>query len=171
MRIIFYKVSDPPEKVTKTLSSTHAVDGYLRDESDIMSPVIEVGEDISEYNYMYIQTWGRYYYINGCDVVRTGLFRVKGVKEDVLMSNASEIRAQRCIIDKTESSSLANMYINDGSYVKSVKTMEQKIDFPYGFEADNYTNIVITTGVPAAIEHPDNSGGGGSSTFTPSEGS
>lgn len=166
MRIIFYKVSDPPEKVTKSLSSTHAVDGYLRDESDIMSPVIEIGEDISEYNYMYIQVWDRYYYINGCDAVRTGLFRVKGVKEDVLMSNASAIRAQRCIIDKTESSNLANMYINDGSYLKTVKTLEQKIDFPDGFLADTFTNVVITSGVPSGAENAGgNTGGGGSSSI------
>ena len=146
MNISFYKISDPPEKLNKTLGSARTISGTVRGEIDRYAPDVTVGTDVSDYNYMYIPDFGKYYFINGCTIVRTGIYRIEGVHEDVLMSFKSGILAQRVIIDKSENVLLSNPYINDGSVVVTEKTIETKIPFENGFNTSDYRYVLITAG-------------------------
>lgn len=146
MNLTFYNISDAPEKINKTLGSGTTITGSVRGELDERSPVIEVATDVSGYNYVYIPKWRRYYFFNGCNIVRTGIYELKNCKCDVLYTFKTGILSQNVIIDKVEDNSLSQMYINDGSYVLSSKTIEEKIEFDNGFNDDTYNNVLITVG-------------------------
>lgn len=151
MQISFYKISDPPEKMNKTLGTALTLTGTVRGELDKTNPNILVSSDIGDKNYMYIPEFGRYYYLNGCSIVRTGLWELKNVHCDALMSFRSQILANRVIIDKTESTTLKNEYINDGSVVITEKTTEEKLPFGSGFNESDYRYVLITAGRDANI--------------------
>lgn len=145
MEIIFYKVGDDPRKVFKNLTNEHSVQGTCRNELDVFSPEIVMEFDCTGYNYMYIPQFERYYYINGCTIVNQGLYKVEDVKEDVLMSLNSQFINLECIIDKTESASVGDEYINDGSFIISEKTINQVYNYSQGFN-DTPDFILLTAG-------------------------
>ena len=145
MEIRFYKITDDPIKVDKNLTNEIIVQGTCRDEIDLFSPEVVVGFDCREYNYMYIPEFDRYYFINGGSFVSNGLFRVKDVGEDVLMSLKDELQDLMVIIDKTEMSAVGNEYIDDGSFITSSKTINKVYNFPDGFN-DNPDFILLTAG-------------------------
>lgn len=145
MEIQFFKITDAPEVMRKTLGTPHTVQGTCRDELDMFSPVIMLGFDCSEYNYMFIPELSRYYYINGCVAVTGELFRITGVHEDVLMSHSEALDNVMVIIDKTEMPGVCNEYIQDGSFVTSSQTTGQIYQFEDGFN-DNPDFILLTAG-------------------------
>lgn len=145
--IQLYKVSDDTRVVDKSLGTSHTITGVVRTgEIDQYEPQILVNEDVSDYNYMFIPTWGKYYYINGCEVVRTGEYLIKDTHIDVLKTYSASIKQQYAVIDKTESSTLGNVYINDNTWVATQKTRETKYEFPDGFYDNNWCYVLITLG-------------------------
>ena len=110
-----------------------------------MSPTFTVQDTaVVGYNYCYITDFGRWYYINGIDALRSNLYELSlGI--DVLMTYAAEIRKNYAIIDKVESFGAAYNYINDGSWVNTNRMKQSIINFPTGFN-DNGEFILITAG-------------------------
>lgn len=161
MQIRFFKNNSSPETLTKQLSNPVTLNGSVKGELNIIEPAILVDTDISEYNYMYIPDFGRSYFINGCEIIRTGHYLIRNPHVDVLGSFASYIKANRVIIDKTESSSLKNEYINDGSYVITDKTIQDKAEFPTGFSATDYQYVLLTAGGSVSNNAYSDSGTGG----------
>ena len=145
MEIKLYKTSSPRKKLVKDLTDGITLTGTLRGQSSIMSPSLQI-QDIAVigYNYCYIPDFGRWYYINGIDALRSNLYELSlGI--DVLMSYAAEIRNNTAIIDKVENYGAAYNYINDGSFVNSNRMKQDIINFPQGFNADG-EYILITAG-------------------------
>ena len=145
MEIKLYKTSSPRKKLVKDLTDGITLTGTLRGQSSIMSPSLQI-QDIAVigYNYCYIPDFGRWYYINGIDALRSNLFELSlGV--DVLMTYASAIRSNAAIVDKVESFGSAYNYINDGSFISSNRMKQDIINFPNGFNADG-EYILITAG-------------------------
>lgn len=161
MEIQFFKISDAPERVNKSLGNGISVNGTCRSELDTYSPEITLETNVSEYNYMYIPEFSRYYYINGCVIVNNGLYKVTGVHEDVLMSLKDQFLMLNAIVDKSALYSIGDEYINDGSFISSSKTFNKVFNFPSGFN-DKPDFILVTAG---GICGPGDSGGGGSSDF------
>ncbi len=145
MEIRFYKTKDDKNVVNKTLTNELQVSGIARDVVDLYSPEILLNQDVSGYNYMYIPQFNKYYFVNGCTIVRTGLYQIKNVEEDVLMSLKNQFLHVRAIIDKTAKTSLGDEYINDGSFVTSSKTIDQVYNFANGFN-DTPDFILLTAG-------------------------
>lgn len=146
MQIEFYITDSPRKRVTKNLSNKKALTGTLRAQSGVMSPVftIENNGDIIGYNYCYIPTFKRYYYIKRVTAVRNNLFEIE-LDIDVLMTYANAIRQNSAIIDKVEQYGTAYPYINDGSFVNTNRTTNTILNYPYGFNADGEF-ILITAG-------------------------
>lgn len=145
MEIKLYKTSSPRKKLVKELSDGITLVGTLRGQSSVMSPSLQI-QDISVigYNYCYIPDFGRYYYINEINALRTNLFELSlGI--DVLMTYASEIRGNYAIVDKVENFGVAFNYINDGSWINTNRTEQSVINFANGFN-DNGEFILITAG-------------------------
>ena len=145
MEIKLYKTSSPRKKLVKELSDRITLIRTLRAQSSVMSPTFTVQDTaVVGYNYCYIPDFGRWYYINGIDALRSNLYELSlGI--DVLMTYAAEIRKNYAIIDKVENFGSAYNYINDGSWVNTNRMKQSIINFPTGFN-DNGEFILITAG-------------------------
>ena len=145
MEIKLYKTSSPRKKLVKELSDGITLVGTLRAQSSVMAPTFTVQDTaVVGYNYCYIPDFGRWYYTNGIDALRSNLYELSlGI--DVLMTYAAEIRKNYAIVDKVESFGAAYNYINDGSWVNTNRMKQSIINFPTGFN-DNGEFILITAG-------------------------
>lgn len=92
MNISLYQTSSSNNTLFKSLASEKTLQGILRSECSVLTPIIEIETDtnISAYNYAYIGDFGRYYYITDIVAVTDRLWKVS-LKCDVLMSYANEI--------------------------------------------------------------------------------
>ena len=145
MEIKLYKTSSPRKKLVKELSDGITLAGTLRAQSSVMAPAFTV-QDVSVigYNYCYIPDFGRWYYINNINALRSNLFELSlGI--DVLMTYAEAIRKNYAIVDKVENLGVAYNYINDGSWVNTNRMDQSIINFSGGFN-DNGEFILITAG-------------------------
>lgn len=145
MEIKLYKTSSPRKKLVKDLTDGITLVGTLRAQSSVMSPTFTVQDTaVVGYNYCYIPDFGRWYYINGIDALRSNLYELSlGI--DVLMTYAAEIRNNTAIIDRTESGNAANVYIDNGTFVNTSKLETATYNFSGGFN-DTPEYILITAG-------------------------
>lgn len=145
MEIKLYKTSSPRKKLVKDLMDGITLVGTLRAQSSVMAPTFTVQDTaVVGYNYCYIPDFGRWYYINGIDALRANLFELSlGI--DVLMTYAAEIRNNTAIIDRTESGTTANVYIDNGTFVNTSKLETATYNFSGGFN-DTPEYILITAG-------------------------
>ena len=145
MEIKLYKTSSPRKKLVKDLTDGITLVGTLRAQSSVMAPTFTVQDTaVVGYNYCYIPDFGRWYYINGIDALRSNLYELSlGI--DVLMTYAAQIRTNEAIIDKTQSGGSSYVYIDDGSIVNTVRHTVETINFPNGFNEQGEF-ILITAG-------------------------
>ena len=145
MEIKLYKTSSPRKKLVKDLKDGITLVGTLRAQSSVMAPTFTVQDTaVVGYNYCYIPDFGRWYYINGIDVLRSNLYELTlGI--DVLMTYAAEIRNNTAIIDRTESGNTANVYVDNGTFVNTSKLETATYNFSGGFN-DTPEYILITAG-------------------------
>lgn len=157
MDIFFYTSSAEPNSFPKVLGSAIRYQGELRDECDILNPVLTI-EGLSPdttFNYCYIPDFKRYYFITESSVVRTGLMEFI-LHVDVLQSWSSQILEQEGVILRNEydfnsmiTDELVNIFPdNTGEIIKFARSSGEalnNIDSPS--ETNSIGNIVlITTG-------------------------
>lgn len=103
--INLYISSSDTRTVTKTTSSAITLTGTLRDESSVINPVVDIAYDYSSlvnYNYAYISTFNRYYFIRNIVLVRTGLIRLE-LECDVLSTYWSQLKGLTGIVSRSSS--------------------------------------------------------------------
>lgn len=102
MDIILYNTTDDNRKLNKTLTAIKTISVRLKDDTDIMHPVIEL--DAANLpptaNYCYIAAFGRYYYINQ-QGIKVGRDLTLTLTVDVLMSFKEKILNSRVIAAKS----------------------------------------------------------------------
>lgn len=103
MNIFFYTSSAEPNSFPKVLGSAIRYQGELRDECDILNPVLTIEglNPDTTFNYCYIPDFKRYYFITESSVVRTGLIQFN-LHVDVLQSWSKEILELEAIISRNE---------------------------------------------------------------------
>lgn len=143
MDITLYQNISENNRVGKILINAQTFTGNLRQSTSIINPVIMLNADNpTVYNYAYISTFNRYYFINKIEAYRTGLF-ILTMSVDVLETYKTEIKGMLAIIDKNET--VGNNYFNDGSFVLDSRAYNQIINFSNGFN-NNGEFILITAG-------------------------
>lgn len=93
MQIILYQIREPEHYMIKGLSGESiTLTGSLRDDSDILRPVITVQppRNIYNANYAHIPDFGRYYYIRSMRLLRTNLWELT-MEVDALMTWSKSI--------------------------------------------------------------------------------
>ena len=110
MDVLLYKNSAPPNKVDKSnnLSKKLKIENVRFIEKgtlSVLNPSVLVNitteiSDISQYNYMQIPKFDRYYYIDSIET-EGGLIRING-RCDVLMSHKADILASKQYILRQE---------------------------------------------------------------------
>lgn len=93
--------------------------GTLREGTSIIDPVIVVqasapGFHANGSNYIYVEEFGRYYYITNIVSTYNSLWELH-CHVDVLMSYKEQIRAQTAIVARQESK--YNLYLDDGIFM------------------------------------------------------
>lgn len=143
MNITLYVNSSEKYKIGKTLTAVANLEGSIKGESSIINPVILIEyNDPTAFNYVYIDTFGRYYFVNDVVVVRNNLLRVS-LTVDVLESFAAAILAQYVIVDKNTID--FDKYLPDENLLSLVKTKTDIVNFPSGLlESGEF--ILITAG-------------------------
>lgn len=141
MNIVLYKNASDNNTIGKSLSGALTLSGALRDESSVISPSFRLtsASNISQYNYAYIESFGRYYYIKGITVERTGVWTLD-LECDVLESFKAEILSLDATIMRQEKE--YNLYFSDPEWKIYENQQILTRTFPAGF--DNRGTYYIT---------------------------
>lgn len=144
--ITLYNTYDDNNVIDKTLLSPMSFDISFKMDTSILRPVvlIESATDISSFNYMYIESVNRYYFINSIEYLPGGIYRVSA-KVDVLKTFADGIKGMNGIVVKAEDSNYINEDLNDGSFVNQEGAFIQLSIYDNGFD-EKPTNILVVAG-------------------------
>lgn len=153
MKVILYSSSEEAKSFPKSLSNGVDLAGNLRDECDIIDPVISiVGMKPNDtFNYCHIPEFSRYYFITGKKVITTSVVEIS-LHEDVLQTWSQYILQQEGVVLRNEfeyDSMLIdeNVLIKDSNTLIKVEANMIKAfpDFTYGGE--DSVNIILKTAV------------------------
>ena len=139
MTIKLYSQISERNCVKKTLGDPVLdLTGTLRNESSLIDPVILIEADaaaLAAVNYMYIDSFSRYYFVRGIKSIREGLVEISG-HVDVLQTFWPQIKTNTAIIRRQ--SQLWNLNINDGVLRAQADSIVETFEFPYGFSASSF---------------------------------
>lgn len=143
MEIVLYQNTSEKNKINKSLIEVETLTGTLRESTNLINPVIRIEyDDPTAFNYCYIREFGRYYFVDNIEIMRTNLLSLS-LSVDVLESFKSEILSQKAIIEK--STNINSDYLPDENLKTLVKTKTDIINFSNGF-LDSGEFILITAG-------------------------
>lgn len=144
MNITLYVNNSEKNKIGKNLTNDFSLSGTLRDVTNIINPVILIElNEIGNYNYCYIPSFKRYYFITDITVIRTGLFAIS-LTVDVLESFKTDIKNLSVILLNTQNVG-TNNYLSSQVFRNNVKSKTDIINFPNGLN-DFGEFILITAG-------------------------
>ena len=137
--------TSPTHQIRKHVNVVDTLTGTFRDSVDILNPVVRIERDNPVgFNYVYISSFGRRYFVEDVTVVRKGILDLH-LRVDVLDTFASEILANTAIIDKQEKT--YNLYLNDDSIKMRQDPLVTLLKFPNGlFENNQYTFVLCVAG-------------------------
>ena len=144
MDITLGTIADEKNKLNKTFSNQRTYSGTLKDQTSVIKPSLIIeAENLSLFNYMYIASFGRYYFITDIESVRNNLWKITG-KVDVLMSFKSGIETCPVILSNTEITANES-YMSGDMWKTLVKSKTDIISFPSGLNSTG-EYILITSG-------------------------
>lgn len=151
MEINLFTCTAENERVDKSnyISNRFAMNGTLRDESSIIDPVILVQKSNParyHYNYMYIEEFQRWYYINDIISIRNDLWEIHA-HVDVLFTWGADIKSMEGLADKLEDFANANVYYDDGSFIMDCRKDIQVKEFPSGLNETGQYILICAGGV------------------------
>lgn len=136
MEIHLYKNNSDNRNMSKSLLDEIAINGILKDSCEITNPTILIeANNLSQYNYMYIPDFGRYYYINTIEVVRTNLWRLS-CHVDVLMTYRASLLNLKGVISRQQNQ--YNLYLDDGELPIYQNTSTVTKVFPNKINGESY---------------------------------
>ena len=147
MTLVLYKTQDEKNKLNKNLSQIASLTGTLRSECSIINPILDIQADLIEGNYIYINEFKRYYFIDEIISLRNGYWEVH-CSVDVLMSYKNNILQLKGILSR--SSNKYNSYLQDPSRLTQQNMSTYFIEFPKEF--DHYLYLMVTSGSYDNIE-------------------
>lgn len=134
--------SSPVNAMDKDLSSIASLTGNLREESNVIDPIILIERDsMSNVNYARVSEFNRYYFVTEIESVRTKLWRVH-MHVDVLYTYRDKIRQNRALINRQQN--YYDLMLDDGIFRCKQNPRIFRYDFPNGLGDFNY--ILITAG-------------------------
>lgn len=139
--IVMMNNQEELNKITKSPSTVMTLTGTLRDETDIVDPVIiiEYAGTLTNCNYMYISEFSRYYFITKIESVRTNLWRVYA-HCDVLKTYAEAILGTPAVVARSETR--YNLMLNDSFFKVYSNPRLQIANFPNKFNGESYVLVM-----------------------------
>lgn len=145
MKISLYVNHSDAKAVNKSISLLTSYDSYLLDASSIQNPIVRLEtsqEIIRRCNYVYIEEFGRYYYVTDVTVDNTNLYTLT-LRCDVLMSFKSSIYNQTALISRQEYH--YNTMLYDAEIKQNTKPYIITKKFSGGF-TNTYTYVLVLAG-------------------------
>lgn len=105
--LITYLQNSENGKLDKTIAEVGTILGTFNQAIGLKSIDVDITGYARDFNYVWIPTLRRYYYVDSVDLISADVTRLH-LKEDVLMSWKSLIRSQTAFIERQE-----NVYDND----------------------------------------------------------
>lgn len=152
MTIKLYKQLKDRDIVEKKLTEEISFTGYTRDEIDVESPVIliESTSDLTAYNYVYIEEFSRYYFIEKHRIIRNNLWEFT-LQEDYLYTWKDTMYSWTVQLERAEG--LYNTYFNDnrmqqvaGNNITTWKFTDPDTGNNTGFSDDEHFYILTAGG-------------------------
>lgn len=139
MNCVLYYNQSQENKLNKLLTNKGNRTIIFLDSVDFLYPRITVKSLPIETNYVYIESLGRYYFINDIKNLKNELFELN-LRCDVLMSYKQDIEESQAII--TESTNEVNSH--NAGYVaeKDIKTTSVNLENPFTDNSDVLISIV-----------------------------
>ena len=149
MNITLYNNTSDNRALTKSLTEIKTISVRLKDDTNIMRPVIELDSANlpPAANYCYIPSFSRYYYINQQGIA-IGRDLMLTLDVDVLMSFSSTIKNAQVVANRT--SNKFNRYISDNIPVLTKQNIIFKALTPFqGIYA--FDSAAITAETPCIL--------------------
>ena len=139
--IVLMNNTEELNKISKSPTTVMTLTGTLRDETDIVNPVINIEYDgtLTNVNYMWIAEFNRYYFITKIESVRTGLWRIYA-HCDVLKTYSEGILGTPCVVARNETR--YNLYLNDSYFKVYANPRLEIINFPQSFSGYSYVLVM-----------------------------
>ena len=141
MTVKFYTNSSERDEIYKTLSNETTLSNVIfKDDSNISDPVLILSgtsQLANTINYAYIQTFGRYYFIDKKEISQQRIYLTLHV--DVLESARSQILNNHAIVARSTNKFNAYQVDNDIPMINSNEITVTK--FPNGFSGES---LIIT---------------------------
>lgn len=126
-------------KINKNLVSKGVRTILFLNSVDYLRPIITVKSLPAETNYCYIESLGRYYFIDNIRVLKNELFELS-LKCDVLYTYKNEIESTKAII--TESTDEINEHNASYNAEKDIDTKTVSLENPFNADSDVLISIV-----------------------------
>lgn len=145
MVITFYSTPSDPRKVEKVLgTSTGSAIGVLHERVNSISMTVRLPGTcyniVTQSNYVMLDLTQKYYFIEGYDVQNDCCYI--NLREDVLMSYATQIKAMKATIDR--SASVYNGFLYDNGY--EMLAYKKNAVRKFGVSLNNWDMILTTVG-------------------------
>lgn len=106
MNVIFYNNKSDNRKVNKSITRLgNNIACQLKEPCEILRPAVTLARqtlpNYAQCNYMYIPTFGRYYFVK-CTALPGDMLSVEAIEPDPLMTYANGIRSLYCTIIRQE---------------------------------------------------------------------
>lgn len=136
-----YNNTQELNRIRKSPTLVRTLTGTLRDETNIVDPVItiEFSGTLTDVNYMRIAQLNRWYFITGIESVRNGLWRIYA-HCDVLYTYAEGILATEAVVARNEKR--WNLFLNDAMFKVYSNPRLQIANFPNKFSGESYVLVM-----------------------------
>jgi hypothetical protein len=142
LSVTLYNSASPVEKIGKTLTAGGSYSCSLKDTTSVLNPVliIRTSDPVYNYNYLYIQEFGRYYFINDIKSVNNNVWEISA-HVDVLETYKSSILANEAVIRRQDK--LFNLYLDDSDFHVLNYERVQTLKFPANAFSKNLTYVLV----------------------------
>ena len=144
MDVITYTTTDEAEKVTKTLTNAATYSNVtMKDPTDTVHPVvtIQTTANLSSVNYMRIERYGRYYFVEKPIAVKNGVWELHCTSDPLMSCKDSLLNVSGTV---TRSETLFNAYLNDPEY--KALAYRKCVTKAFPNEINNDHVVLITVG-------------------------
>lgn len=136
------------EQVGDTITSL-----YLKDETNVVDPIIILDDFPTGINYCYLDLFDRYYYLTNVEMLN-GLFQTTW-HVDVLQSFQNDITNQSVIAKRCENIDYIDYYLQDSEFKADQYTKDQYLQFTGASAFDNTKSEYILAVMGTGGDTPD----------------
>ena len=140
--INFYSYNGHPNTINKVLGSPTQIDGALRQDFDILHPVLTLKKTpLPAFNYCYVSVLGRYYFIERVEYVGNNTYELS-LSVDVLKTYENEILEATATVQESDT---PLPYISTRRNVYDRQPNIEKVAFPNtGLFNENGSIVMVT---------------------------